>query len=42
MVLITKLVDRAQRRERQPLDFDEGPAPATQRLGLFERMAIHD
>jgi hypothetical protein len=42
IALVTKIVDRAQRRERQPLNFDEGPAPATQRLGLFERMAIHD
>ena len=42
IVLTIKIIDRAQRRERQQLDFDERPAPPTQRLGVFERMAIHD
>jgi hypothetical protein len=42
IVLALRIVDRAQRRERLPVIFDEAPAPATQRLGLFERMAIHD
>jgi hypothetical protein len=42
LVLTIKIIDRAQRRERQQLDFDERPAPPTQRLGVFERMAIHD
>jgi hypothetical protein len=42
IVFAIKLLDRAQRRERRPVNVDEGPAPPTQRLGLFERMAIHD
>jgi len=41
IVLVTKLLDRAQRRERLPVNFDEGPTPATQRLGLFEHL-LHD
>ena len=41
IVLVTKLIDRAQRRERLPVNFHEGPAPATQRLGLFEHV-LHD
>jgi hypothetical protein len=41
IVLITRLIDRAQRRERLPVNFDEGPAPATQRLGLSEHL-LHD
>jgi hypothetical protein len=41
IVLLTKLIDRAQRRERLPVNFDEGPTPATQRLGLFEHL-LHD
>jgi hypothetical protein len=42
IVLTIKIIDRVQRRERQQLDFDERPAPPTQRLGVFESMAIHD
>ena len=42
IVLTIKIIDRLQRRERQPLDFDERPAPPTQRLGVFESMAIHE
>jgi hypothetical protein len=42
IVLMTKLIDRAQRRERLPVIFDEGPVPATQRLGLFEHLTLHD
>jgi hypothetical protein len=42
IVLTIKIIDLAQRRERQPLDFDERPAPPTQRLGVFDSMAIHD
>jgi hypothetical protein len=42
IVLLIKLVDRAQRRERRSVNFDERPAPATQRLDLFERAAIRD
>jgi hypothetical protein len=38
MAFATKLVDRAGRRERLALDFDERPALATQRLGLFEHV----
>jgi len=41
-VLLVKIADRATRRERLPVNFDERPAPATQRLGLFERIANHD
>jgi hypothetical protein len=41
-VLVIKIIDRTQRRERQQVDFDERPALPTQRLGVFERMAIHD
>jgi hypothetical protein len=41
-VLLVKIVDRVKRRERLPVDFDERPALATQRLGLFERVANHD
>jgi hypothetical protein len=42
IVLMVRIIDRVQRRERVPLNFDERPAPATQRLGLFEHLAIHD
>jgi hypothetical protein len=42
IVLPVKIIDRANRRERLPVNFDERPAPATQRLGLFERIANHD
>ena len=42
IVLAIRIIDRVRRREPQPLDFDERPAPPTQRLGIFERMAVHD
>ena len=42
MVLIMKIVDYAYRRERRPLNFDERPAPPTQRLGVFDGMAVRD
>jgi hypothetical protein len=42
IVLVVKIIDRATRRERVPLNFDERPALATQRLGLFERVANSD
>jgi len=42
IVLLVKIIDRAKRRERLPVNFDERPALATQRLGLFERIANHD
>ena len=42
IVVLVKIVDRANRRERLPVTFDRRPAPATQRLGLFERIANQD
>jgi hypothetical protein len=42
IVVLVKIADRANRRERLPLDFDARPALATQRLGLFESNANHD
>jgi hypothetical protein len=42
IVLLVELIDRANRRERRPVTFDERPALATQRLGLFEHIANHD
>jgi hypothetical protein len=42
VVIVTQLADRVHRRDRVALDFDEGPAPATQRLGIFDRMAVRD
>ena len=42
IVLLVKIIDRANRRDRLPVNFDERPALATQRLGLFERMVNPD
>jgi hypothetical protein len=42
IVLLVKFIDRTRRRERLPVNFDERPAPATQRLGLLERMVNPD
>jgi hypothetical protein len=42
LVLAIRIIDRVRRREHQHMDFDERPAPPTQRLGVFESMAIHD
>jgi hypothetical protein len=42
LVLLVKAIDRARRRERRPIRFDDRPAFATQRLGLFEHLAMHD
>jgi len=42
IVLLIRVIDRSNRRERLPVNFDERPAPATQRLGLFEHIANHD
>jgi hypothetical protein len=42
LVLFIRIADRLNRRQRWPISFDEAPAQATQRLGLFERMAVHD
>jgi hypothetical protein len=39
LVLLVKLVNRAYRGQRWPVDFDARPASPTQRLGLFERVA---
>jgi hypothetical protein len=41
-VVLVKIADRANRRERLPVDFDARPVFATQRLGLFESNATHD
>lgn len=42
IILTIRISDRIQRRERRQLDFDERPAPPTQRLGVLEGMAGHD
>jgi hypothetical protein len=42
IALLVKAIDRAWRRERWPIDLDERPALATQRLGLSEHITIHD
>lgn len=42
IMLLIKNIDRANRRERLLMNFDERPARATQRLGLFERVANQD
>jgi hypothetical protein len=42
IVLVTTVVDRVQRRDRRPVNFSEAPAPPTQRLRLFERVAVHE
>jgi hypothetical protein len=42
IALLISSLDRAKRRERLFLDFDERPATSIQRLGVFERIAIGD
>ena len=42
IAVVLEVVDRANRRERRPVNFEERPALATQRLGLFERVANPD
>jgi hypothetical protein len=42
MVVFVKAVDRSRRRERRPIVFDDRPPQATQRLDLFERVAIYE
>ena len=42
IALVIRAVDRRRRRERRPIDFDDRPAFATQRLGLFEHITVHD
>jgi hypothetical protein len=41
-IVVVKAVDWAMRRERAVLDFNEGPPPATQRLGLFDEIALRE
>ena len=40
--LLVRAIDRVRRRERRPINFDGQPAFATQRLGLFDHVAMHD
>jgi hypothetical protein len=42
MVVFVKAVDRLWRRERRPIVFDDRPPQATQRLDLFEGVAIYE
>ena len=42
IVLVITIIDRAKRLERLPVNFDERPARATQRLGLFDRIVNPD
>jgi hypothetical protein len=42
VMLLVRMADRANRRERLPVDFDARPALPTQRLGLFEHVAQHN
>jgi hypothetical protein len=42
IMLLVQMADRANRRERLPVDFDARPAFATQRLGLFEHAVHHN
>jgi hypothetical protein len=42
IVVLVTIADRANRRERLPVNFDARPALATQRLGLFEHVGHHD
>ena len=42
MVLFVKAVDRVWRRERRPIVFDDRPRQATQRLDLFDGVAIYE
>jgi hypothetical protein len=39
---LVRAIDSDRRRERRPIDFDDRPAAATQRLGLFDHIAAHD
>jgi hypothetical protein len=41
-VFLVKAIDQVQRRERRLIRFDDRPARATQQLGLFEHLAMHD
>jgi hypothetical protein len=41
-VVLARVADRAERRERRPMDFDGRPRPMTQRLGLQDHIAMND
>jgi hypothetical protein len=40
--LLVRAIDREWRRGRRPVNFDDRPAFATQRLGLLEHIVVHD
>jgi hypothetical protein len=40
--LLVRAIDRGRRRQRTPINFDDRPRLATQRLGLSEHITIHD
>jgi hypothetical protein len=42
IAFLVRAIDRAWRNERLRIDFDGRPALATQRLGLFDHIAVHD
>jgi hypothetical protein len=42
IALFVRAIDRTRRRTRWPVSFDDRPAPATQRLGLFEHVTNDD
>ena len=42
IALLVRTADRVRRRERWPVNFDDRPGLATQRLGLLEHITIHD
>jgi hypothetical protein len=41
-VLLTTFIDRVSRRERVLVNFNEGPPPTTERLRLFDQLALGD
>jgi len=42
MAVLVRAADRARRRDRFAIDFDAGPQPATQRLGLLNHVGMHE
>ena len=42
MAVLARAADRAQRRDRRPIDFDARPRPATQRLGLLDHIGMNE
>jgi hypothetical protein len=42
IAILVQVIDRVWRCEPQSIDFDDRPADATQRLGLFDHIAVHD